>query len=114
MKTCYSLPRLLFIPLFSLLVAVGWGQTTIAEQDFDTGTSWNYESDVPFFNCESGSDFLGIRDVMATGLNFASLTTNILSEQDLNSPCGTTGEAIISFPSLTTTTDISSFTNVTV
>lgn len=104
----------LFLLLFGLFATTSWGQTTIAEQDFDTGTSWNYESDVPFFDCNGGSDFLGIRDVSATILDFAPLNTNILSEQDLESPCGTSGEATISFPSLTTTTDISSYTNVTV
>ncbi|TKS57572.1 T9SS type A sorting domain-containing protein [Mesohalobacter halotolerans] len=111
MKTLYF-KSILFGLLTFLATGLSFGQTTIVEQDFDAASTWNYESDIPFFDCNSGSDFLGIRDVSATGLDLAQLSTNILSEQDLESSCGTSGEAIISFPSLTTSTDISTYTGV--
>ena len=110
MKNLYS--KLNFVLIFSFIVIQqSVGQTTIVEQDFDSASSWGFESDTPFFDCNSGSDFLGVRAV-PSALDFPLLSGNILSEQDLNSSCGTSGEATLSFPSLTTTTDISGYIGV--
>lgn len=110
MKNLYA--KLNFVLILSLIVIQqSVGQITILEQDFDSASSWGFESDIPFFDCDGGLDFLGVRAV-PSALDFPLLSGNILSEQDLESPCGTSGEATISFPSLTTTTDISGYIGV--
>jgi hypothetical protein len=84
----------------------------IALQDFDaTSPSWNYTNSIDFFGSTSnfGDDFYGIIDINdANPINQSNFTNNILGENDLNSPNGTTGFAITTFEEIS----IVNFSNV--
>lgn len=101
---------LLFI-IFLLISGFAFGQTTITEQDFDTGNTWSYSSDVPFFDNGWNSDgYYGIINITdASPLDYINLSGNILGENDLDDEDnGTTGFATTTFAS----TDVSNFTSV--
>src|SRR5690606_20356972 len=85
----------------------------IAVQDFDnTEPSWNYSSDVPFFDNGWGTDgYYSLIDITdAAPLDYSFFTNNILGENDLydEGDNGTIGYATITFDTI----DISSFNQV--
>lgn len=117
-----------FLPLIAMMLVSlnGWGQTTIAVQDFDSGNSWSYSSDVTYFshkgsntnnNVYPASDgwsddgFYGIISLTdANGLDYSNLNGNLLGERDLDDEgdFGTSGDATTTFSSV----DVSSYTSV--
>lgn len=79
-------------------------------QNFDGETpSWPFSSDTPFFGDPSGTGFLGVFDSDdISDLDNPCLMDNVLAENDLDSPGGTSGEARITFEEV----DISANTGV--
>ena len=68
-------------------------------QNFDGAMpSWSYSSDIPFFGDTGSTGYLGVFDTSEIDdIDSFCLMNNILAENDLDSPNGTTGEAIITF-----------------
>ncbi len=103
---------LLSIGICLFLVTTGFGQVTIVEQDFDSGTTWTFSSDVSFFDNGWGSDgyFGTIAFSSASPLNSSDFSGNILGENDLDDEGdnGTTGFANVTFASV----EITSYTSV--
>jgi hypothetical protein len=85
---------------------------TIASQDFDGSTpDWPYSSDVAFFDNGWGIDgYYGIiNSSLATPLDFASFSENILGSNDLDDEGnGTSGLATVTFETI----DIAGYNNV--
>lgn len=113
--------------LFFLFSSSLFAQDTIAVQNFDADTTWDYSSDVPYFSHQGtntlnnvypapdgwdGDGFYGIIDSSdATGLDYPALTGNLFGERDLDDEgdFGTSGDATTSFEEL----DIRYYENVT-
>ena len=77
------------------------GRLVLWEQDFDINTTWNYASDVSFFNASS-VNFYGITN----SLGSISLDNNFLGVYDLNSTnigFGTSGFATVTFDTVAVT-----------
>ena len=92
---------------FCLMCVVGWGQ--IAIQDFDTGNTWSFSSDVAFF--DNGSDgFFGITSSLGT--LGTGLTDNFLGVRDLDDEGdnGTGGDATITFSAV----NVSAYSSISV
>ena len=90
-----------------------FGQTTIAEQNFDgSSPNWSYTNDIAFFDNNFGTDgYYGILDIAsANPLSHVNFSNNILAENDLDDEGnGTGGFANITF----STIDITAYNNVT-
>ena len=102
---------LLSIVICFFYLKISFGQTTIAEQNFDTGNTWSYSSDIAFFDNSWGDGgYFGIIAVSAASpLSSSNFSGNILGENDLDDEGnGTSGFANITFGSL----NISKYTNV--
>ena len=80
-----SIPRY-FFPLVIWLAFAGSSSTfgiLVAEQDFDSNTSWGFSSDVAFF--DNGTDgFYGETDNSRAGFNLTTLTDEFLGVRDLD------------------------------
>ena len=103
-----------FYPFIILIVisTFGFGQTTIAIQDFDGSVpDWSYSNDTPFFdNGWSADGYYGLIDISsAVPINQSNMSANILGENDLNDEGnGTSGFATTSF----STVDIRTYRDV--
>lgn len=84
----------------------------IAQEDFDGSTpSWSYSTNIPFFGSTSNfaDDFFGIININdASPISQSNFSNNILAENDLNSPNGTTGFVTVTFEEIS----VESFSNV--
>ena len=86
------------------------GTLFIAVQNFDNATpEWDFSSNISFFNDSWGSAYFGIIDINnASPLNFSGFDGNILGENDLDSPNGTSNFAELEFENI----NISGYENV--
>ncbi|WP_127845929.1 beta strand repeat-containing protein [Psychroflexus aestuariivivens] len=86
------------------------GTMFIAVQNFDNATpNWNYSKNINFFDDSWGSAYFGIINISnASPLNFSEFDNNILGENDLDSPNGTSNFAELEFENI----NISGYENV--
>ncbi|MFN2260806.1 MAG: beta strand repeat-containing protein [Psychroflexus sp.] len=86
------------------------GTLFIAVQNFDNATpEWNYSNNINFFDDSWGSGYFGIINFdNASPLDFSGFENNILGENDLDSPNGTSNFAELEFENI----NISGYENV--
>lgn len=109
----FIIPESGFSPVVSTSFNVLAPVIAIAIQDFDnTAPSWNYSTDVPFFDNGWGTDgYYGVIDLnLASPINQQFFNNNILGENDLydEEDHGTIGYATVTFEPV----DISSYNQV--